>query len=32
VEFKGVRWSSKASRAGVESEGPWAERRAGQSP
>jgi hypothetical protein len=31
VEFKGVRWSSKASRAGVESEG-WAERRAGQSP
>jgi hypothetical protein len=31
VEFKGVRWSSKASRAGVESEG-WAERRAGRSP
>ena len=31
VEFKGVRWSSKASRAGIETEG-WAERCAGQSP
>ena len=31
VEFKGVRWSSKASRAGIESEG-WAERHDGKSP
>ena len=31
VEFKGVRWSSKASRAGIETEG-WAERDAGKSP
>eukprot|EP00982_Pelagococcus_subviridis_P004441 29188-Pelagococcus_subviridis.AAC.1 len=31
VELKGVRWRSKASRAGIESEG-WAERCAGQSP
>ena len=31
VEFKGVRWRSKASRSGIESEG-WAERIAGKSP
>jgi len=31
VELKGVRWSSKASRTGIESEG-WAERDAGKSP
>jgi hypothetical protein len=31
VEFIGVRWSSKASRSGIESEG-WAERCAGKSP
>jgi hypothetical protein len=31
VELKGVRWSRKASRAGIESEG-WEERDAGKSP
>eukprot|EP00982_Pelagococcus_subviridis_P005182 29508-Pelagococcus_subviridis.AAC.2 len=31
VEFKGVRWSLKASRSGIEREG-WAERCAGKSP
>jgi len=31
VEFKGVRWSRKASRAGIESE-VWAERDDGKSP
>ena len=32
VEFIGVSWRLKASRTGIESEGPWAERCAGKSP
>ena len=32
VEFIGVSWRSKASRSGIESEGPWAEREDGKSP